>query len=598
MNDNSPSVQINVFQGIDRVSSEQMLESTPERILYFPVVATPLIFSLNFIDDNVLGGNGKRPGFVLAVAAPEANPNYLQYQYTYNNVEQNFAQIGSHLYMWNNTGSWAWTSTYTLSGQNPGIFKQFGGFLFYTNGIDPFLMWDGTYWYQLVNNIVSGITITDLTINSTTLAINPVSYNINGANFPENGFISVTTSGVTEIIQYLGLNKDGLNRVVGFAELIRGYADTIPVTAVAGSTVNVWYGTPPTSPKYLGNVQTRLFAANYGGNPNNITWTASPREVTDPYNWIEDQTTSATQLVYSSFDNNSLSGGAGAITALDDSGQNMLVYKGTQTYLMTVDSTNHPTQFVLIDGSTGTFSQNSITNIQNTQFSFGYNGVQAYGGSGLVLLSKPIDDLTKGVPLNNLTSITANAYDYKLFVFVPQTTEADRFGGKTYTNVTFVYNYLTSNWFIWQTPFVISSFKNMVDANGVLQMYVGDNVGNTYVFNPNKNSPIYTDNGKAISVMLQTKYIYFNRQNFRKQFGDITVNVERSDNGTVAFSLLSDKEKGDYVGHMKIPNYSNRVNTPDMSSYYYAMSYQITESSTAPFFLYSITQELEYKKGY
>ena len=355
------------------------------------------------------------------------------------------------------------------------------GYLFLTNGIDPLMYYDGTNFYKVENNSVS--TTLSASITTSTFVI-PVTSTA-GFN-PTSGFIMIGS----EIIQYTSTtstsficSSDGTIMESG-----RGYALTPAQAFSSGATVNVYFGTPPVTPKYIWNFKNRLFTGNENipGGTSLLHWSSGFGQTTDGLNWM--QVAASTVTANGSTFTGNINGGwsfwspiaaddGQVITALSQCKGMMLVEKNQSSYLATFNQDGSLGGYTDLSRQYGTHSQESMVDIDSTIFMFNQFGVISTDTTKPVLMSYQINDLATGVPTANLSSIYGVKHNFTLMFAVGSTTESTRFGGNTYSNVVLVFNYLTQHWYMWQYPFSINCYSEMFDSNGTLQLYYGDTTG-------------------------------------------------------------------------------------------------------------------------
>lgn len=608
-------------QGMDRSSTELMLESSYEAVSMFPVVQTPVVMAMN-VNDDILGGLSKRGGGSVFMDNPDNNGVGLLKQYiTPQGNAYTVRQSGTNLYVVPiSSGSYSSGISLTLSTSSRMRAVNVAGLCFLTNGTDPFMFTDGARFYNLVNSCVIAITTSSLdntygpvvgygpqkaqytynadgTINTTyvqgnpiygtlTINVSPISFNSsNGNNFyPNYGFLA----NGNEIISYSGTTLDGSNRIIAFTGCTRGYADTTPQSLGSGGTLSVTYGTPPTTPLYVEFFLGRLMAANTPSLHSSIQDTANRGEITDAINFIIDLADPVKQAVSSNQANTKVSDGD-QITGIIENNDRMLTFKSSHVYMGNPDNYGNLQSFNTIDRDYGTFSNESIASIQSTAFYINQIGVFGFNGQDPILMSKSIDDLTKSISQINLTQTCSIGYDYKLFISVGSVTAADRFGGGTYSNVVLVYNYLTSAWFLYQYPFTINCFAKMKDSTGKVQLYYGDTAGNTYMYTPNT----YVDGASsAIGCWIESKYMFFQQPSYEKVFNSITPLSEGGENAKIAFSYMRDNIRTDYTDSMQLPEYMAKYNFPDVDNTPYAISARVSEISTSAFIFNGF--EIEY----
>jgi hypothetical protein len=569
-------------------------------------------------------------------------------------------------------------SQYTLVGKNLRMrYARLNGFLFLGNGVDPYMYFDGEYFYQIENNIVStqltdpvfsgygtlqntvqvGATSINIDVNimgtsqtgaitlnpgttpnnpnSTTETVEvsswtgsgPYTLTISATQFAHSGGESIlnpslpdqttfnvtTTQGwqkdggffiinassqgqTTEVILYGGITE------TSFIDCQRGYNNTQISSYAAGDTVNVYYGAPPITPSYLYQWNNRVFAANLGS-PNGgslLQWSAARGDVSDGYNYqVTTQSTYQNGLATGTLDESlsyqhALQSSDGEpITGLEVQGKNLIAFKKQPAFLMTSDNYGVPNVFDPLTSEFGTFSQESVTHLSQTTYWYNNVGIQYSTGTDARLLSRNIEDLVLGVPEENLPFIVGVKHNYVLYFFVGSTTESYVYGGETYENVAFVYNQLTSHWFVYQYPFTVNAAAELYDSSDVLRLYMGDTAGNTYVRSEGPN-PIFSDGGEDMAVLIETRNFYFKKAEKRKNYTKISCFTYYGQNATLYASVEQDDIQTNWIPIMDLPQLNNRRDMPkELGISGRGIKYKITESSSGAFRLKGIVQEFE-----
>ena len=454
---------------------------------------------------------------------------------------------------------------------------------------------------QVYSNIASG----DTTLNMQEIV-----------GYPTSGYIQIDS----EIIQYTGINKSFNGSNPQFTGCTRGAEGTAAASHSAGASfgiywpsgtdVWVYYGNVPTKPLKLFQTGNRLWAFNTSetGGSSHVWVSSSNGDPTDSFNWIPSYLSQGSGQ-------GTFTGVLDPATCIDfyldpENGQDirdvdfvnnqMLVAKSNSLYNIQIGSTGLPTSIVKLSSQFGAPTIHSMTNLQGTAFLLDGWGVLTSNSTTPQLLSYQITDLIQGINSSSLTTVYTAKYNWYVYFSVGTITEAPWFGGATYNNCVLVYNYLTSNWWLWSYPFTINCMSEMyssADTNKSLYFYMGDTSGNTYTNAGylSTNNPIYNDNGIDIPIQIKLRYFYFQEPATIKSFRKTTAICENGTNGSIYYSVISGNEQSDWIYLGKLSNFANRWNFPDNESMLWrGIAYNIIESSSSRFRLLGIEQEFEY----
>lgn len=589
--DPTNSITMLMGMGMDRDSSSIYLESNPERAidpvtasLYQenipPFMKSQLMLAIN-VNDDIVGFLGKRPGTKLFLDNPDGQlvEELISYIDTNNNVFI-FRVSGNHIYRYSYVGNTWGIPVKTLTASNVRMdHAKLGGYLFLCNGHDPLMFTDGTTWY----NAVSGDVTTSLTADiGTTDSSIPV---VSTVGFPPNGYIMIDQ----ELIQYIGTDP------TDFLNCNRGQNNTTPATHSNGASVPIDYGGYPVTPLFIESWNGRIYTID---NNSRLIWTADLGDVTDQYDWHININANVVNLAtaggtYISRDDGDIPTGMG----ITDS--NLIVYKYRDMYQIVPDPNGNPYQIVPISTTYGTPSNESISYVDNFLMSFNPIAVFAFAGNKPMYMSKSVEDLVRGIPVENYPNICSVGYRYFMYMSVGQTTEASRMEGSggpyTYKNVVFVYNYLTMNWFMYQYPFLINTMHVILAEDGVTEnLFFGDDAGNTYTQVDDNWYLDQTPEGDIpISIWIRTRYFVFGHPEWCKEYGKFTVLAQNADNATIGFGFMRDDGKTDYnLYQTPLKRYVTRDSVNSKAGQFNrAIAYDITEQSVSQFLLEAITQE-------
>lgn len=548
------------------------------------------------------------------------------------------------------------------------------GFLFLSNGIDPYMFFDGVNFYEVVNNSAT-TTLTSPVFTGTTTLVNAVGvgatsvelqqdvlsgsqtgsivlnamsnvtttetvsvtavsgtgpytytisatlYNHNAGELisnpnyipsttidvvstegypPDGGWLLIGAGAIAdsvEIIKYNGLTQ------TSFLNIERGYNSTpldmypaLP-SYTTGQTVNVFYGAPPISPELLYQYENRIYAGNLTGGLTQaslLQWSAARGDITDGYNYnVTTQSTYSRGIATGTVDE-SLSFQHGIqpsdgepLTGMEVAGNTLFLFKDQFVFGVTPDTYGVPYTFTSLSTDWGTRSQESITNSNGYSWWASDFGIFNSKGSLPMLQSRNIMDLFLGIPPQNLPNIVSAKHNDVLYFSVGSTSESFKFGGNTFDNAVFVFNELTSHWFMYTYPFLINAYQEMYNSSNHLSLYFGDTSGNTYVQNDN----VWSDGLIDISILVETRFYYFKSLEKRKNYTWITARCSNGTNATLSARVVGDYIS-DWVEVMSLPLEVNRQPVPrEIGIQGRGIAYKITESSSAPFILKGLVQE-------
>lgn len=570
--------KIFTFQGVDRLSSDLLLESTYNTLSTAPYISTPILLGIN-CDDSVLGGLAKTPGFQVWLDNPDNQPvqNIIQYINTLGDLY--YVRVSGNSIYVNTTGTGSWGSPVkTLTATNVRMsYCVLGGYLFLTNGIDPFMYFDGNQFYNIVNGDVSTTLTSDLAIGDTVANV------VSTAGFnPVSGFIQFTNGGLTEFCRYKSTTP------ISFNQLDRNWASSPSVAMTTGGTIDVSYGYPPINVLYVENFSNRVWAANISGQGSYIGWSAiSSVDYSFAFDWhIDPNSTNVDSANYTAIYPND----GDQITGLRANGNRLLASKVSHEYVVVPDANGAFSQALPISADFGTFSQASMIPFGNYITHYNQYGLYVFDGSESTNISLGLNDLARNVPSVNLPNVCVAQYDYRLYVSVGSTSMSPRLNyGQDLSNITFVYNTLTNNIFLMQTPFTINCMQTMLDGTGKFKnLYLGDTQGNTYYRDRNQ----FNNAGTPINMVVQTRYFYFGDPFSTKNYGKAAFIGDNIANGEIAMGFIGKTGKTDYADTTApLPGYISEIQLAYVGEYYAGVSYLFSETSESQCILYGIQQK-------
>lgn len=233
----------------------------------------------------------------------------------------------------------------------------------------------------------------------------------------------------------------------------------------------------------------------------------------------------------------------------------LIVHKEGQCYKIIPDEFGRPSQVIPLGESTTSNYSVGVSEKFNLGFFYGVDGFFQSTGDIPTLISSPIQDLVDGVDGMQESDLFGIFFGFKYFCTMGTSiTESERLGSRTFTNPIFVYDLRLKEIYLYTTSDLATCFASWKDNNKVLNLYMGDNVGNTFVWDTS-----YSDNGKPIPGEMETWDDDFEAPHLNKRIEYISVEnnpgceasmiCELDDNNPVSLGDVSSGTTKVYFGN-------------------------------------------------
>jgi hypothetical protein len=254
----------------------------------------------------------------------------------------------------------------------------------------------------------------------------------------------------------------------------------------------------------IGEVYSNKSKLYYSGNPDdnyNITFTNNPLDVStgndidiDPDNY-------------------------GSDVAVEVEQDRLIVHKQGRSYKIIPDEFGRPSQVVPLGESTTSAYSIGSSEKFNLGFFYGVDGFFQSTGDIPTLISSPIQDLVEGVSGIDEADLFGIFFGYKYYCTMGASiTESERLGGRTFTNPLFVYDLRLKEIYLYTVANLPTCFGSWKDINKVAYLYMGDNIGNVFIWDGS-----YSDNGVAIAGEVETWDDDFQQPHLTKRYEYINV---------------------------------------------------------------------------
>lgn len=341
-----------------------------------------------------------------------------------------------------------------------------------------------------------------------------------------------------------------------------GYDSTDSVFLPPRSLTDTTFGTTNTtsmpSAKYIKRYRDRLYIANC-----DITGTAYPYRV---YFSSIPSAGAITWTVASDFFDVDYSEG---IMGLGQNWDRLLIFTEYSTYIYNQDTTKKLADIGCANGRT-------IRNVDDITIWADSNNVWASRGGKPVPIGNNILDLLRNSTISNWTSTVVDR-EYNFYV---GNTSSD---GISYTNVMLTYNLQTGMW-RWRELYDTITIVGKYNVSGKDFLLLGANDGEVHKKSKyTDTTPVYSDNGSAISAWFRTKAYDFGDPSIQKSIKKIIAYTEYGSGLELRFRIFN-KNQESIMNFEHIGNLNKIVNSFDKTISGHFIQFECKEYSTSQTF--------------